>query len=154
WSSRRGPNCCPSVSSRGRSPRSFPSSRCGSTESVDRKPPRAGRRSAELEKTARPAKMRLDALLVDRGLASTRRKAQAMILAGEAKVGGRPAGKPGASVDADAPVEIVALRPPRVGRAGEKLEGALDGFGIDVAGRRALDIGASTGGFTECLLRR
>lgn len=77
-----------------------------------------------------------------------------MILAGEVEVEGLPSAKPGTRVDGDASLVVRPRRPPRVGRAGEKLETALDRFGIDPAGRIALDIGASIGGFTECLLRR
>src|SRR5436309_6256837 len=99
-------------------------------------------------------KVRLDRLLVERGLAESREKAQAVILAGEVEVEGRRADKPGMPVPPGAAVVVRSIRRVRVGRAGEKLEGALDAFGVPVAGRSALDIGASIGGFTECLLRR
>ena len=94
-------------------------------------------------------KKRLDVLLVERGLVETRAKAQALVLAG--LVPGYD--KPGQQVRDD--VELVVERPPRfVSRAGEKLAHALDVFGVDPAGRACLDIGASTGGFTDCLLQR
>src|SRR5215831_16772254 len=98
--------------------------------------------------------VRLDRLLVDLGLAPSRERAQRLILAGEVLVGDRPATKPGTMVAADAPLRL--RRPPSdyVSRGGEKLAGALDTFGLDVTGQVALDVGASTGGFTDCLLRR
>ena len=100
------------------------------------------------------AGVRLDRLLVDLGLAPSRERAQRLILAGEVLVGDRPATKPGTMVAADAPLRL--RRPPSdyVSRGGEKLAGALDAFGLEVAGQVALDVGASTGGFTDCLLRR
>jgi 23S rRNA (cytidine1920-2'-O)/16S rRNA (cytidine1409-2'-O)-methyltransferase len=98
-------------------------------------------------------KSRLDLLLVDRGLATTRERAQALVLAGEVLVDGQPAAKPGMAVAADADVTVRAGLP-YVSRGGVKLAHALDAFGLDVAGRVALDVGASTGGFTDCLLQR
>ena len=100
------------------------------------------------------AGVRLDRLLVDLGLAPSRERAQRLILAGEVLVGDRPATKPGTMVAADAPLRL--RRPPSdyVSRGGDKLAGALDTFGLEVAGQVALDVGASTGGFTDCLLRR
>ncbi len=99
------------------------------------------------------AKVRLDVLMVQRGLAASREKAQALILAGKVSVDGQPARRAGASVRDDAAIEVAA--PPRfVSRGGEKLEHALDIFRLDVRGRMALDVGASTGGFTDCLLQR
>jgi 23S rRNA (cytidine1920-2'-O)/16S rRNA (cytidine1409-2'-O)-methyltransferase len=98
-------------------------------------------------------KRRLDRVLVDRGLAPTREKAQALIMAGAVLVGGQKAAKPGQPVDSDAPIEITA-QPPFVSRGGLKLDAAIAQFGIRVAGRICLDIGASTGGFTDCLLQR
>jgi 23S rRNA (cytidine1920-2'-O)/16S rRNA (cytidine1409-2'-O)-methyltransferase len=97
--------------------------------------------------------MRLDALLVERGLAETRSRAQGLILSGSVRVGGRVVTKAGARVE---PGEEVAVesQSPYVSRAGEKLAGALDEFGVEVAGRICLDAGASTGGFTDVLLRR
>jgi 23S rRNA (cytidine1920-2'-O)/16S rRNA (cytidine1409-2'-O)-methyltransferase len=96
---------------------------------------------------------RLDVFLVARGLAESREKAQALVMANRVRVDGAPARKPGQPVREDATVEVLA-GPERVGRGGLKLEGALDRFGIDPAGRVAVDVGASTGGFTEVLLAR
>ncbi|NTU51824.1 MAG: TlyA family rRNA (cytidine-2'-O)-methyltransferase, partial [Candidatus Aminicenantes bacterium] len=98
-------------------------------------------------------KERADKLLVGRSLAPSREKAQALIMAGLVTAGGRPVAKPGELVDAEAPLEVA--RPlPFVSRGGLKLEEALDRFGVDVRGLVALDIGASTGGFVDCLLQR
>ncbi len=98
--------------------------------------------------------IRLDRLLVDRGLAPSRDRAQRLILAGDVLVGDRPATKPGVLVGRDAPVRLRAPASRYVSRGGEKLAGALDAFHLDVAGLVALDVGASTGGFTDCLLGR
>ena len=92
--------------------------------------------------------------VVERELAASRERARALILAGKVKVDGQVVSKAGAPVAADAVVELVAPDHPYVGRGGVKLAGALDAFGIDPQGRRALDVGASTGGFTDVLLRR
>jgi 23S rRNA (cytidine1920-2'-O)/16S rRNA (cytidine1409-2'-O)-methyltransferase len=100
------------------------------------------------------AGVRLDRLLVDLGLAPSRERAQRLILAGDVLVGDRPATKPGALVAADATLRLRKAPSAYVSRGGEKLAGALDAFGLDVAGQVALDVGASTGGFTDCLLRR
>jgi 23S rRNA (cytidine1920-2'-O)/16S rRNA (cytidine1409-2'-O)-methyltransferase len=94
-------------------------------------------------------KKRLDVLLVERGLAESRAQAQALVMAG--RVPGHS--KPGEQVDANAPLEV-EQPPPYVSRAGHKLANALDAFGIDVTGLDALDVGASTGGFTDVLLQR
>jgi 23S rRNA (cytidine1920-2'-O)/16S rRNA (cytidine1409-2'-O)-methyltransferase len=94
-------------------------------------------------------KKRLDVLLVERGLAESRAQAQALVMAG--RVPGHT--KPGEQVDEDAALEVEAP-PPYVSRAGHKLANALDAFGIDVRGLDALDVGASTGGFTDVLLQR
>jgi 23S rRNA (cytidine1920-2'-O)/16S rRNA (cytidine1409-2'-O)-methyltransferase len=99
------------------------------------------------------AKRRLDTLLAERGLYESRSRAAAAVIAGDVRVGGRPANKPGELVPDEAEV-AVAEAPPFVSRGGVKLANALDAFGIDPAGRRALDVGASTGGFTDCLLQR
>jgi 23S rRNA (cytidine1920-2'-O)/16S rRNA (cytidine1409-2'-O)-methyltransferase len=100
-----------------------------------------------------PGRQRLDQLLVERGLAESRTKAQALILAGEVFVDGQKADKPGRAVSIESRIEI-AGRPPFVSRGGQKLAAALDRFNIQVEGRVCLDVGASTGGFTDCLLQR
>lgn len=97
---------------------------------------------------------RLDLLLVDRGLAPSRERARALILAGQVRVNGQPVTKAGASVAGDADVTLLVPDHPYVSRGGLKLAHALDAFGIEAAGASALDIGASTGGFTDVLLRR
>jgi 23S rRNA (cytidine1920-2'-O)/16S rRNA (cytidine1409-2'-O)-methyltransferase len=97
---------------------------------------------------------RLDHLLVERGLVSTRERARALILAGHVRVDGQPATKAGSAVDPAADVVLISPDHPYVGRGGLKLARALDVFGISVTGREALDIGASTGGFTDVLLQR
>jgi 23S rRNA (cytidine1920-2'-O)/16S rRNA (cytidine1409-2'-O)-methyltransferase len=94
-------------------------------------------------------KKRLDVLLVERGLAESRTQAQALVMAG--RVPGHS--KPGEQVDAEVPLEV-EQPPPYVSRAGYKLANALDAFAVDVAGVDALDVGASTGGFTDVLLQR
>ena len=96
---------------------------------------------------------RLDRLLVERGLAPTREKAQALIMAGEVLVDGMKAAKPGQPADAGSRIEVLA-QPPFVSRGGLKLDAAIGHFGVQVAGRVCLDVGASTGGFTDCLLQR
>lgn len=93
-------------------------------------------------------------LLVDRGLASSRERARALILAGSVRVNGQAAAKAGTAVAVDADVTVTAPDHPYVGRGGIKLAHALDTFAIPVSGRVALDIGASTGGFTDALLQR
>ena len=99
-------------------------------------------------------KIRLDELVVARGLTASRERARALILAGQVTVDGATVTKAGAKVDEDADVAVVQPDHPYVGRGGLKLAHALDTFHIDVAGRHALDIGASTGGFTDVLLKR
>jgi 23S rRNA (cytidine1920-2'-O)/16S rRNA (cytidine1409-2'-O)-methyltransferase len=98
-------------------------------------------------------RQRLDVLLVERGLADSREKARALILAGQAVVNGQKADKAGATIDTDAKIELLE-QPRYVGRGGLKLEAALDHFAIQVAGKLCLDVGSSTGGFTDCLLQR
>ncbi|RMG95203.1 MAG: TlyA family RNA methyltransferase [Chloroflexi bacterium] len=98
-------------------------------------------------------KIRLDRLLVDRGLIPTRAKARAVILAGEVKVDGQRVDKPGTAVSPDAAIELKAPMP-YVGRGGYKLAGALESFAIDVNGRICADVGACTGGFTDVLLQQ
>jgi 23S rRNA (cytidine1920-2'-O)/16S rRNA (cytidine1409-2'-O)-methyltransferase len=99
------------------------------------------------------AKRRLDTLLAERGLFESRSRAAAAVMAGDVRVGGRPARKPGEMVPDEAELAVTEP-PPFVSRGGVKLANALDAFGIDPSGRRALDVGASTGGFTDCLLQR
>jgi len=98
--------------------------------------------------------IRLDTLLVERGLAASRERARALILAGSVRVDGQPASKAGTPVPTDAEVIVAVPDHPYVGRGGLKLAHALDVFGVAVEGRLALDIGASTGGFTDVLLQR
>ncbi len=100
------------------------------------------------------SKTRLDVVLVERGLVPSRERARALILAGQVKVDGQVVSKAGAPVANAAQVELVAPDHPYVGRGGVKLAHALEAFGIDPTARRALDIGASTGGFTDVLLQR
>jgi len=99
-------------------------------------------------------KHRLDTLLVERGLAPSRERARALILAGRVTVDGQVVSKAGTSIGPEARVELATPDHPYVGRGGVKLAHALDVFGIDPTDRRAMDIGASTGGFTDVLLRR
>jgi 23S rRNA (cytidine1920-2'-O)/16S rRNA (cytidine1409-2'-O)-methyltransferase len=98
-------------------------------------------------------RVRLDKLLVDHGYFDSRQRAQRAIMAGEILVEERVSDKPGSLVLPGAAIRVTALER-YVGRGGYKLEAALDKFGIDPAGKRCLDIGASTGGFTDCLLQR
>jgi 23S rRNA (cytidine1920-2'-O)/16S rRNA (cytidine1409-2'-O)-methyltransferase len=104
----------------------------------------------------KPHKLRLDQLLVERGLVPSRSRAQALLLAGAVRVGDGDAARrdrrPGEQVPADIAVELDSA-PRFVSRGGDKLAGALEAFGIDPAGRVCLDVGASTGGFTDCLLQ-
>jgi 23S rRNA (cytidine1920-2'-O)/16S rRNA (cytidine1409-2'-O)-methyltransferase len=99
-------------------------------------------------------KLRLDQLLVRRGLVESRERAQALIMAGQVDLDGRAAVKAGTMVSEHAAVSVTGPDHPWVSRGGVKLTHALDVFGIDVAGRTALDVGASTGGFTDVLLHR
>ncbi len=99
------------------------------------------------------SRTRLDALLVERGLAASRERARALILAGQVRVDGQPASKAGDPVSPDVIVTLVTPDHPYVSRGGLKLAHALEQFHIDVIARTALDIGASTGGFTDVLLR-
>jgi 23S rRNA (cytidine1920-2'-O)/16S rRNA (cytidine1409-2'-O)-methyltransferase len=98
-------------------------------------------------------RIRLDKLLVDSGYFDSRQRAQRAILAGEILVAERVFDKPGSLVLPDAAIRVTAAER-YVGRGGYKMEAALDSFGIDPSGRRCLDVGASTGGFTDCLLQR
>ena len=99
------------------------------------------------------AKMRVDLLLVERGLVSSRERARALILAGRVLVREQKVDKPGAPVPADAPIRLLGEDQPYVSRGGLKLAEALAHWQIAVEGRACLDVGASTGGFTDCLLQ-
>jgi 23S rRNA (cytidine1920-2'-O)/16S rRNA (cytidine1409-2'-O)-methyltransferase len=99
------------------------------------------------------AKTRIDLLLVERGLVPSRERARALILAGRVLVAEQKVDKPGATVASDAPIRLLGEDQPYVSRGGLKLAGALTHWQIDVAGRWCLDVGASTGGFTDCLLQ-
>jgi 23S rRNA (cytidine1920-2'-O)/16S rRNA (cytidine1409-2'-O)-methyltransferase len=104
--------------------------------------------------SAKPRKQRLDTLIVEKGLAESREKARALILAGQVDVNGQGADKAGTMVDADVDIRISGPAHPWVSRGGIKLAAALDAFRIDAAGRVAFDVGASTGGFTDVWLQR
>jgi 23S rRNA (cytidine1920-2'-O)/16S rRNA (cytidine1409-2'-O)-methyltransferase len=101
----------------------------------------------------RSEKKRLDLLIVERGLVESRQKAQAVILAGEVRVNGQPGTKAGDVISVDAAIEIVGETLRYVSRGGLKLEGALEDFDVSPAGLICLDVGSSTGGFTDCLLQ-
>ena len=101
-----------------------------------------------------PKKERLDKLLVDQGLVKSRERAKALIMAGTVFVNDQKTDKAGAKVDVDSCLAVKDKDHPYVGRGGIKLEGALDFFQVPVKGSIALDVGASTGGFTHCLLLR
>jgi 23S rRNA (cytidine1920-2'-O)/16S rRNA (cytidine1409-2'-O)-methyltransferase len=100
-----------------------------------------------------PEKMRIDLLLVERGLVSSRERARALILAGRVLAKEQKIDKPGATVPMDAPIRLLGEDQPFVSRGGLKLAAALDHWKIEVRGRACLDVGASTGGFTDCLLQ-
>ena len=100
-----------------------------------------------------PAKSRIDMLLVERNLAPSRERARALILAGRVLVAEQKVDKPGASVAADAPIRLLGDDMPYVSRGGLKLAAALEHWPIEVSGRHCLDIGTSTGGFTDCRLQ-
>ncbi len=103
---------------------------------------------------AKAPRSRLDKLVVEKGLADSREKARRLILAGEVLVDETPVDKPGFLVRLDAAIRFRRPRKSFVGRGGEKLRGALDSFSLDPKGLSVLDVGASTGGFTDCLLQR
>jgi 23S rRNA (cytidine1920-2'-O)/16S rRNA (cytidine1409-2'-O)-methyltransferase len=107
----------------------------------------------DLKRRREPA-VRLDQLLVERGLFSSREQARRAVMAGTVQVEGRRVDKPGTAVAGESRVEVIGPKEPYVSRAGRKLAHALDHFGIDPAGLVCLDVGASTGGFTDCLLQR
>src|SRR6516162_6827704 len=102
----------------------------------------------------KPARVRADLAVVEQGLAPSRARAQALILAGEVLAGDRPIEKAGDLVDEGAELRLRSAPMPYVSRGGIKLAHALDAFGVDPRGLVALDVGASTGGFTDCLLQR
>jgi len=110
-------------------------------------------RSIALPSKPKSRKKRLDLLVVERGFAESREKAQAMVLAGEVRVNGARSDKAGTQIASDAQIDVVGNSAKYVSRGGLKLEGALEDFGIDVSGKTCLDIGSSTGGFTDCLLQ-
>jgi len=99
-------------------------------------------------------KTRLDVALVERGLAASRERARALIMAGQVRVAGQVVSKASTNVTADSQIELEVPDHPYVSRGGVKLAHALDDFKLDAAGKRALDVGASTGGFTDVLLQR
>ena len=101
----------------------------------------------------KPRKQRLDVLVVERGLAKSRTKAQALILAGQVVVDDQRVDKPGTLISETAELRLKGEVLPYVSRGGLKLKGAIDAFGIDVRGKVCADVGASTGGFTDCLLQ-
>ena len=103
---------------------------------------------------SKPPKSRVDQLLVERGLAESRTRAQALVLAGTVFSGETRLAKPGQQIAGDAPLEVRGRDHPWVSRGGIKLAHALDSFGLDPAGVTAMDIGSSTGGFTDVLLSR
>src|SRR6516165_1942024 len=99
-------------------------------------------------------KVRIDKLLVERGMVASRERAHAMVLAGRVLVDGQKVEKAGAGVNPDAEIRLLGEDLKYVSRGGLKLEAALDHWKIDLAGRTCLDVGASTGGFTDCMLQR
>ena len=102
---------------------------------------------------SRPEKTRLDVLIVERGLAPSREKAQAMLLAGNVLVNGQKMEKPGTPIATNSQIEIIGETLRYASRGGFKLEGALEDFGVSPQGKLCLDLGSSTGGFTDCLLQ-
>jgi 23S rRNA (cytidine1920-2'-O)/16S rRNA (cytidine1409-2'-O)-methyltransferase len=102
----------------------------------------------------KPKKIRLDVLVHERGLAPSRERAQALLLAGSILVNGQKATKPGTQVLSDARVEMIGEPQKYVSRGGLKLDGALEDFDVSPEGKICLDVGSSTGGFTDCLLQR
>jgi len=117
------------------------------------KPARSDAHSHTSKPPVKPEKIRLDVLIVARGLAPSRQRAQALLLAGQVRVNGAPMDKAGSQVAADAQVEIAGETLRYSSRGGLKLEGALQDFGVTPQDRICLDVGSSTGGFTDCLLQ-
>ncbi len=99
-------------------------------------------------------KERLDKLLVDKGIAPTREKARGLIMAGRVAVEGKVIEKPGTKIDSEAPIQLKGETESYVSRGGKKLEGALEAFNIDPKGLVIMDVGASTGGFTDCVIQQ
>jgi 23S rRNA (cytidine1920-2'-O)/16S rRNA (cytidine1409-2'-O)-methyltransferase len=104
--------------------------------------------------TQGPPKIRLDQLLVEKGMVESREKAKALIMAGLVEVAGERVAKPGRLITHDAPIALIRRHPIFVSRGGHKLEAALEHFSIEVRDLVLMDVGASTGGFTDCLLKR
>ncbi|MDE2619183.1 MAG: TlyA family RNA methyltransferase [Sphingomonadales bacterium] len=117
-------------------------------------PPSAEPAAARPARPGKATKLRVDQLLVERGLAESRTRAQALVLAGVVFSGEAKLAKPGQSLPADAPLEVRGRDHPWVSRGGIKLAHAIDHFGLDPAGAVAMDIGSSTGGFTDVLLSK
>src|SRR5271157_318680 len=117
------------------------------------KTPSRAHSSETLKKHHRAGKARLDVLLTERGLAPSRERAQALLLAGQVRVNGVKMEKPGSRVTNDARLEIAGGTLRYSSRGGLKLEGALEDFHVALEGKTCLDIGSSTGGFTDCLLQ-
>jgi len=117
------------------------------------KPARGEAHPRTVDSKNKPGKMRLDVLIVERGLAPSRQRAQALLLAGQVRVDGARMDKAGSQIAADARVEIAGEALRYSSRGGLKLEGALENFGVSAQGKICLDIGSSTGGFTDCLLQ-
>jgi 23S rRNA (cytidine1920-2'-O)/16S rRNA (cytidine1409-2'-O)-methyltransferase len=120
---------------------------------VDQRASIAPRESSRAFRIMTKSKSRIDLLLVARGLAPTRQRAQALIMAGQVRLNDRLAQKPSETADAAAKLEVLGLDSKYASRAGAKLEGALADFAIAVRGRICLDVGASNGGFTDCLIQ-
>ena len=99
-------------------------------------------------------KERFDKLLVEKGVVQSRERARALIMAGKVAIGGQRVDKPGIQVNIDAPLKLQDRDSPYVSRGGEKMEGALKVFRIDPKGTVVMDVGASTGGFTDCILQK
>ena len=106
-----------------------------------------------LRKNPKPGKARLDVLIVERGLAVSRERAQALVLAGQVRVNSARVDKPGTQVATDSHIEVVGAALRYASRAGLKLDGALEDFGVSPRDKVCMDVGSSTGGFTDCLLQ-
>ncbi len=111
------------------------------------------RGSTAAQRISNSGKLRIDLSLVDRGLAESRERAQALLLAGQVRVNGQRVEKPGTRIPADANIELIGQPSKYASRGGLKLEGALNDLGVRIDGKVCLDVGSSTGGFTDCLLQ-